>query len=61
MDRFSSALFAAICKVMACLLVLNAAGLPGLSPFPDRALEVAPAGSTVGLAAWAIVLLCGRS
>ena len=61
MDRFSLAAFAAICTVMACLLLLNAAGLVALSPFPDRALEVASAGLMVGFAAWAGVLLSDLS
>ena len=55
------ALFAAICTVLACLLLLNAAGLLALEPLPDRALEVASAGLMVGFAAWAVVLLSGRS
>ena len=54
------ALFVAICTVMACLLLLNAAGLMVLDPLPDRALEVASAGLMIGFAAWAVVLLSER-
>ena len=60
MDRFSLALFAAICTVMACSLLLNAAGLMSLGSFLDRTLEVASAGLMVGFAAWAILPLFER-
>jgi ABC-type nickel/cobalt efflux system permease component RcnA len=60
MDRFSFALFAAICTAIACLLLLDAAGLMVLDPLPRRALEVASAGLMVGFATWAIGQLSGR-
>jgi hypothetical protein len=43
-DRFSLATFAAIRTAIACLLLINATGLVGRAPFPDRALEVTSAG-----------------
>jgi hypothetical protein len=57
MERFSFALFAASCTVIAALLLLDVSGLTALEPIPRKALEVASAGMMVGFAAWAVRML----
>ena len=60
MDRFSFALFAAMCTLLGTLLLLDASGLLILEVLPRKALEVAAAGMMVGFAVWAVMLLVGR-